>query len=91
MSDPVYIVVTVTTDGDVYVREQTKEAIEQEINDPDISDDSRCEVLESIPNDSDLNYWHHKTGLLGRDLKLIIKGELVRPSIVTRITRRELP
>ncbi len=90
MSDPVYIVVTVTTDGDVYVREQTKEAIEQEINDPDISDDSRCAVLESIPGDADPNYWHGKTATFGRDLKLIIKGELVTPTVVERVTKREI-
>ena len=91
MSDPVYIVVTVTTDGDIYVRKQTKESIEQDLNDPDIRDESRCEVLTSIPGNTDPNYWPAEAGTRDRDVKLIIKGEVVTPETVTRIIRRELP
>lgn len=76
-----YFIIHVSADG-ILVTESTKEGIEQ-----DLADGAHNTTLSKVPNDADPNYWPGAS----EGATLIIKGEVVQPVEVSRVTERRLP
>jgi hypothetical protein len=67
------------SDGDSRVTEYSKKELEYAIN----AEEILGTFFDKYPAEPDTNYW--------RDTKLIIKGEVVFPKIVQKVTEYELP